>query len=88
MTTVPLAIPHECVRYVRKCESLQVWARECTHVCVSVCVSDAKGSSSADSEPGAFVSPVGKNYRYLAISPARDRLGLRNQFGNPNSCFL
>lgn len=26
-------------------------------------------------------APVGKNYRYLAISPARDRLGLRNQFG-------
>lgn len=31
-----------------------------THVCVSVCVLDAKGSFSADSEPGAFVSPVGK----------------------------
>ena len=35
MTTVHLAIPHECVRYVCKCESLQVGARVCTHVCVS-----------------------------------------------------
>ena len=29
-------------------------------MCVSVCVSDAKGSFSADSEPGAFVSPEGR----------------------------